>query len=241
MASMKNKIVLVTGSSRGLGKELALSLSADAAAVAVHCFRNRAEAEKTGDAVNRAGAASAIFQADLTKESEAAGLIRDVVGRFGRIDILVNNVGPILVKRWDRIKADEWTSIIAGNLNSAFYCLRAVLPGMKERKWGRIVNIGYSRAEQLTAFFQITPYAIAKTGLLILTRTAAADTGKYGITVNMVSPGLMEGGMLPENRNVPLGRLGRPKDIAAAVRFLVSDDASYVTGENIIVSGGWKL
>lgn len=238
---MKNKIALVTGSSRGIGKEIAVSLSADAAAVAVHYLRNGEDAEKTADAVRKSGSASAVFQGDLTKESEAVGLIRAVEDRFGRIDILVNNVGPILIKRWDGIKSDEWTSVIAGNLHSAFYCLRAVLPGMRKRKWGRVINIGYSRAEQLTAFFQITPYAIAKTGLLILTRTAAADVGKFNITVNMVSPGLMEGGKLPENIKVPMGRLGRPRDIAAAVRFLVSDEAGYITGENIIVSGGWKL
>jgi len=237
---MNNHVVLVTGSSRGIGKAIALSLSGKASAVAVHFMQNRAEAENTADAAAKKGAASDVFQADLTVESEAVGLIREVEDRFGRIDILINNVGPLTVKRWDRIEAEEWNSVLAGNLNSAFYCLRAALPGMKRRKWGRIVNIGYSRAEQLTAFFQITPYAIAKTGLLILTRTAAADAGKYGITVNMVSPGLMEGGVLPPDQKVPLGRLGRPDDIAEAVRFLVSDEAGYITGENIIVSGGWK-
>jgi 3-oxoacyl-[acyl-carrier protein] reductase len=238
---MNNKAALVTGSSRGIGREIALILADEGISVAVHCLRNTKEAEKTAGSVRESGAQTAVFQADLTDEPAVAGLIRDVQAHFGRIDILVNNVGPILAKRWDSLSGGDWDEVIRGNLHSAFFCIKSVLPGMKERGWGRIINIGYSRAEQLTPFFEITPYAVAKTGLLILTRTAAADAGKYGITVNMVSPGLMEGGVLPADQKVPLGRLGRPKDIAEAVRFLVSEEASYITGENITVSGGWKL
>ena len=238
---MKNKVVLVTGSSRGIGREIALGLAEKGSCVAVHCLRNTKEAELTAEAVRESGAQTAVFRADLKDETEAFRLITEVEGRFGHIDILVNNVGPILAKRWDSLGGGDWDEVIRGNLHSAFFCLKSVLPAMKECGWGRIINIGYSRAEQLTAFFEITPYAIAKTGLLILTRTAAADAGKYGITVNMVSPGLMEGGMLPADQKVPLGRLGKPKDIVEAVRFLVSEEASYITGENIIVSGGWKL
>jgi 3-oxoacyl-[acyl-carrier protein] reductase len=238
---MSIKTVLVTGSGRGIGREIALDLARRGTSVAVHCLRNMEEAEKTAESVRAYGAAAAVFRADLTDEGEAARLVRDVESRFGGIDILVNNVGPILVKRWNKLSGADWEGTIKGSLLAAFFCIKAALPGMKERGWGRIVNIGYSRVEQLTAFFEITPYAAAKTGLLILTRTAAADLGKHGITVNMVSPGLMEGGVLPKNQRVPLGRLGKPEDIAAAVSFLVSDEASYITGENIIVSGGWKI
>jgi 3-oxoacyl-[acyl-carrier protein] reductase len=124
---------------------------------------------------------------------------------------------------------------------SALWCLKAALPGMRKRKWGRVINLGYSRAEQLVAFSKITPYAIAKTGLLILTRTAAASEASSGITVNMVSPGLIEGGALPEAKNIPAARLGRFEDISNAVLFLVSEEAGFITGTNLVVAGGWKI
>jgi 3-oxoacyl-[acyl-carrier protein] reductase len=184
---------------------------------------------------------STAFRADLTKEQEATRLIERVVDKFGRLDILVNNVGPVLAKPWADVSKEEWEYTFRSNLESALFCLKAALPGMKERKWGRIINIGYSRVEQLTAYKNITPYAIAKTGLLILTRSVAASVASAGITVNMVSPGLLEGGVLPPARKVPAGRLGEFKDISEAVLFLVSEEASYITGTNLIVAGGWKL
>jgi 3-oxoacyl-[acyl-carrier protein] reductase len=118
--------------------------------------------------------------------------------------------------------------------------MKAVLPGMRERGWGRIVNIGYSRAEQLAAFPTITAYAAAKTGLLILTRTAAASEVGAGITINMVSPGLLKGGQLPAG-TFPPAALGTYADIATAVRFLASDEAAAITGTNLIVAGTWKM
>jgi 3-oxoacyl-[acyl-carrier protein] reductase len=125
-------------------------------------------------------------------------------------------------------------------LGSAFLCMKAVLPGMRGREWGRIVNIGYSRAEQMTAFPTITAYAAAKTALLILTRTAAVSEVAAGITVNMVSPGLLEGGQLPSQKIAPAA-LGTYADVANAVRFLVSEEAAKITGTNLIVAGTWKM
>ena len=112
---------------------------------------------------------------------------------------------------------------------------------MRDRKWGRIINLGYSRVEQLTSFQTITPYAAAKTGLLILMRAVAVSEASSGITVNMVSPGLMEDGVLPANTNIPAGRLGTFEDVSGAVQFLVSEKAGYITGTNVVVAGGWKL
>jgi 3-oxoacyl-[acyl-carrier protein] reductase len=119
--------------------------------------------------------------------------------------------------------------------------MKDALPGMRRREWGRIINIGYSRVEQLTAFRKILPYAVAKTGLLLLTRSAAAAEAAAGITVNMVSPGLLEGGVRPMDPDIPAGRLGRFEDVAHAVRYLSSPEAAYVTGSNLTVAGGWKL
>jgi 3-oxoacyl-[acyl-carrier protein] reductase len=167
--------------------------------------------------------------------------MQEAEDHFGRIDILINNFGPILEKSWEKLSAEDWDFMWRGNLGSAYFCLLSVLPGMRSRKWGRIINMGFSRVEQLRAYRKILPYAIAKTGLLILTRSVAASVASDGITVNMVSPGLIEGGILPKDKNVPAGRLGTFDDVSSAVMYLVSDQARYVTGTNLVVSGGWKL
>jgi 3-oxoacyl-[acyl-carrier protein] reductase len=238
---MEDKIALVTGSSRRIGRDIALRLAGIVAGVAVHYRTDRRAAEQVVKEVRKKGKLGDLFRADLTKEKEAQGLIKKVEDKFGRVDILVNNFGPILVKPWEKVSSSEWDFVLRGNLMSALWCLKAVLPGMRKRKWGRVINLGYSRAEQLVAFSKITPYAIAKTGLLVLTRSAAASEASSGITVNMVSPGLIEGGALPEAKNVPAGRLGRFEDISNAVLFLVSEEAGFITGTNLVVAGGWKV
>jgi 3-oxoacyl-[acyl-carrier protein] reductase len=238
---MEDKVALVTGSSRRIGRDIALRLADVIAGVAVHYKSDRRAAQQVVKEIQHKGKLGAFFRADLTKEKEAEALVRRVEDKFGKVDILVNNFGPILVKPWEKVSSSEWDYTLRGNLMSALWCLKAVLPGMRKRKWGRVINIGYSRAEQLVAFSQITPYAIAKTGLLILTRSAAASEASSGITVNMVSPGLVEGGALPEAKNIPAGRLGRFKDISNAVLFLVSEEAGFITGTNLVVAGGWKI
>lgn len=235
------KIVLVTGSSRGMGRSIALRLAETAGGVAVHYKTDFEGADKTVRSIQGLGKRSAAFQADLTRNREGEKLVRAVESELGPIGILVNNVGPILVKPWAQVSMEEWSSVVRGNLGSAAACMAAVLPGMRARKWGRIINLGYSRVEQLTVYPTIAPYAAAKTGLLILTRTAAREEAPDGITVNMVSPGLIEGGILPRQADVPVGRLGTYRDVSSAVAFLASEEAAYLTGINLIVAGGWKL
>jgi 3-oxoacyl-[acyl-carrier protein] reductase len=238
---MKDIVALVTGSSRGIGRDIALRLAEKENAVAVHYHSQRQEAESVAEMIRVRGGQGAVFQADLTKEQEAGSLIQNVIKEFGKIDILVNNFGPILVKPWQEVVAGEWEDIFRSNLLSALFCIQAALPNMRDRKWGRIINLGYSRVEQLASFQTITPYAVAKAGLLILTRSVAVSEASSGITVNMVSPGLMEDGVLPANTNIPAGRLGTFTDVSGAVQFLVSRKAGYITGTNVIVAGGWKL
>jgi 3-oxoacyl-[acyl-carrier protein] reductase len=187
------------------------------------------------------GKSSVCISADLTEEKEAQELIQRSGERIGDIDILINNYGPILIKPWEKLEPEDWDHMLNGNLKSAFYCTKAVLQGMRKKRWGRIINIGYSRVEQLVAYQRILPYAIAKTGLLLLTRSVGASVAADGITVNMVSPGLMEGGVLPKDQNIPAGRFGQFEDVSHAVIFLVSEQSSYITGSNLIVSGGWKI
>jgi 3-oxoacyl-[acyl-carrier protein] reductase len=238
---MEDKIALVTGSSRGIGKDIALTLAEAVGGVAVHYFSQRQAALGIVESIRQKEKRSVAFRADLSSEKSANLLIQRVQDRFGRLDILINNFGPILVKPWKKVTTEEWESVYRNNLLSALFCMKAALPGMRKGKWGRIVNLGYSRVEQLTAFTTITPYAIAKTGLLLLTRTIAHTEASKGITVNMVSPGLMEGGVLPKGDHVPVGRFGKYNDVSSAVLFLVSENAGYVTGTNLIVAGGWKL
>jgi len=238
---MRDKIALVTGSSRGIGRAIALRLADDVGTVAVHFNQDRKSAEETVRSIEGKGALSRLFSADLTIREGVLKLIAEVRQAFGKIDILVNNFGPILVKDWDKFSDQEWDGIIRSNLHSSRWAMEAVLPEMRERKWGRIINLGYNRVEEINAFMTITPYAVAKTGLLILTRTAAKNEAPNGITVNMVSPGLIEGGVLPQNRKVPIGRTGTPQDVASAVGFLCSEKAAYITGANLVVAGGWKL
>ncbi len=238
---MKDTITLVTGSSRGIGRDIALKLGGKTNVVAVHYHSQKQKAKSVVETLRIRGGQGAVFQADLTREHEARSLVQNVITKFGRIDILVNNFGPILVKPWQEVAAEEWEAVFRSNLLSALFCIQEVLPNMRDRKWGRIVNLGYSRVEQLMSFQTITPYAAAKTGLLILTRSMAVSEASSGITVNMVSPGLMEDGVLPAKTNIPAGRLGTFDDVSSAVQFLVSEKAGYITGTNVVVAGGWKL
>jgi 3-oxoacyl-[acyl-carrier protein] reductase len=235
------RIALVTGAARGMGRAIALRLAEDVSGVAVHYYSRRDEAQELAAAIRDKGKLSAVFRADLTKKAQAAGLVKKVEERFARIDVLVNNVGPFLVKPWDQLEVADWERVLRGNLLGSYFCLKAALPGMRKRKWGRIINIGYGRAEHLGAFPTIAPYAVAKTGLLTLTRTAAASEVVNGITVNMVSPGLMRGGALPQAHNITESQIGTFEDVAEAVAFCASDRAAAVTGANLIVAGTWKM
>ncbi len=237
------RIALVTGSSRSIGREIALRLadSPRISAVGVHYNQNKARAGEVVEAIKFKGKGSAAFQADLLVEEQAAGLVHRAEKELGRIDILVNDFGPFITKEWQDLTGQDWEAILRGTLLSAFHCLKAALPGMRERGWGRIINIGYSRAEQLASFPGILPYAVAKTGLLTVTRTVAVSEVGSGITVNMVSPGLMKGGALPKSKTITERSIGEFKDVAEAVFFLASDEAASITGTNLIVAGTWKM
>jgi 3-oxoacyl-[acyl-carrier protein] reductase len=235
------RIVLVTGSSRGIGRAIALRLADNAAGVAVQYKNNREAADEVLAEISDKGKSGQAFKADLTSESEANNLVRRVEEKFGRLDILVNNFGPIIVKPWQGLTTADWELMYRSVFLSAFWCISGALPGMRERRWGRIINIGYNRVEQLAAFSKITSYAVAKTALLILTRSVAAAEVKSGITVNMVSPGLIEGGMTPPGGKISPEYFGKATDVAEAVSFLASDKASHISGTNLIVAGAWKL
>jgi 3-oxoacyl-[acyl-carrier protein] reductase len=238
---MSLRIALVTGAGRGIGRAIALRLADDVSGVAIHYLTRREEAMETSAAIRAKGKLSAVFRADLAKKAQAAGLVRKVEEKFARVDVLVNNVGPIRFKPWDELEVTDWEAALRENLLGASFTMKAALPGMRERRWGRVINLGFSRVERPGAFPTILPYAAAKAGLLLLTRTAAAAEIRHGLTVNMVSPGLIRGGSLPQGLEVDDAALGKPEDVAEAVAYLASDRAAAVTGANLIVAGAWKM
>jgi 3-oxoacyl-[acyl-carrier protein] reductase len=237
----EGRVALVTGSSRGIGRAIAVRLAADAAGIAVHYKDNEQAADEVLAEIKKNGGKARTFHADLTNESEARNLVRQVEEAFGRLDVLVNNFGPIIVKPWQELTTADWEFMYRSVFLSAFHCGQAALPGMRQRGWGRVVNIGYHRVEQLAAFSGIAAYAVAKTALLILTRSAAASELKAGITFNMVSPGLIEGGMMPAGGKIGPEFFGKSTDVAEAVAFLASEKAGHITGTNLVVAGTWKL
>ncbi|MEW6456944.1 MAG: SDR family oxidoreductase [Acidobacteriota bacterium] len=238
---LKNKKAFVTGSSRGIGKEIALSLAENGANVGIHFYQDFESAKETSKRIKELGRNSSVFMADLLKAEEIDLLAENVKKKFGNVDILVNNFGPLVFREWEEIDYNEWENLFRANLLSAVFLTKKFLPDMRKNKWGRIINIGYSRVENLVGFQKILPYSIAKVGLLLFTRSVAQSEARYGITSNMVSPGIVESDSTFNQVRIPAGRKARFKDISEAVIFLCSDSSSYITGTNLIVGGGWKV
>lgn len=247
MTNLKGKTALVTGGSRGLGKDVALFLGKLGANVAVNYLQDKDAAEKVVARIKETGADAEGIQADVRDWEQVEKLVTGTVDRFGSIDLLINNVGDFITSSLLKMDIKDWHNMLDSNLHSAFYCSRAVIPLMQKRKFGRIVNIALASANPIHAYKTVAAYAIAKTGVLILTKSLAVEVAPFGITVNAVSPGLMDNGSLTPGRidsiapKIPLGKPGTSKDIAGAIGYLVSDEAAYVTGTEIIVSGGWGL
>jgi len=238
---MEKKVILVTGATGHLGQAVAKRLSQDFSQFALHFFKNESLARQLEEEIKASGVITRIIRADLSSEPGAEKLIQDVQREFGRLDVLVNMPGTIRTKPWDELNRGDWEEIFRSNLESSYFCMKHALKLMRQQKWGRIINIGFHLVEHLGSFPGVTPYAVAKTGLLILTRTAAVAEVANNITVNMVSPGLVEDGELPSGLKLKEGQVGRPEDVAEAVAFLASERAARITGANLIVAGTWKM
>ncbi len=242
--SLENKVALVTGSSRRIGKTIALKLAEAGASLVVNYKSNSAAAEEVLQSIRRMKRKAISIQSDVSNFADVDEMVKKVMDEFGRIDILVNNVGPFLYKSIYDTTIQEWHQVINSNLNSTFYCCKAVVPIMRKQKSGNIINIGAPNAERTQGYVRNCAYATAKTGVVILSRSLAKEEVKNGIRVNVVNPGFIETDQYTEQmkedmpKEVPLRRLGRPEDVANAVLFLVSDEADYITGSVLNVHGG---
>lgn len=244
--ALDGRVLLVTGSSRGIGAEIALKAAASGARVAVHSRRGGDDAERTLERVRQTGAEGAGFTADLAVGAHAEALVADVIEHFGRLDALVNNAGLTQVGPFLEVEPDEWDRVLATDLSAAFHTCRAAIPGMLERGTGAIVNIA-SRLGQ-AGVPQTAAYSAAKAGLIGLTRSLAREFGPHGIRINAVAPGFIVTEMtadLAETdagrqrlRDIPLGRFGTPDEVAEAVVFLLSDAASLFVGQTLNPNGG---
>jgi 3-oxoacyl-[acyl-carrier protein] reductase len=250
--SLENKVALVTGSSRGIGKTIALKLAKAGASLVVNYKSNSGAADTVVESIKKiienpakgGGQKVISIQCDVSNFADVEEMIKKVTKEFGGIDILVNNVGPFLYKSIYDTTIGEWHQIINSNLNSTFYCCKAVVPIMRKQKSGNIINIGAPNAERPQGYLKNCPYAVAKTGVVVFSKSLAKEEAKNGIRVNVINPGFIETDQYTEEmkkdmpKQVPLGRLGKPEDIANAVLFLVSDEANYITGSVLNVHGG---
>ena len=241
MSDLKNCVALVTGASRGIGKAVALALAEAGVAVAVNYRERGNDADAVVEAIRRGGGRAAAFGADVSVSSAVQSMVHDVGNRLGSVDILVNNAGMAAARGLDDITEVDFDHAISANLKSAFLCTQAVLPGMRARRWGRIVNVS-SIGARIGAGTVSVAYGASKAGLEGLTRGYALRLAQEGVTVNAVAPGLVDTDMgrpLIEagvTTRIPVGRAGTGDDIARAVMFLVGN--SYVTGQTIGVNGG---
>ncbi len=238
------RVAIVTGSGKGIGRGIAQKLAADGFTVVVNYQQDAASAQETLALVQATAPRSMLAQADVAMPEGAKQLIDQSLMAFGRVDVLVNNAGPFLVKSVFDTEVDEWRRIIDGNLSSAFYCMKFILPTMRAQKSGHIVNLGSLNAETTRGAPTTAAYNAAKTGIVVLTKSVARSEARYGIRCNLVSPGYIETYATTEADRrelpslVPLGSLGTVVDIAEAIAFLVSDKARYITGAVLNVHGG---
>jgi 3-oxoacyl-[acyl-carrier protein] reductase len=241
------KVALITGGAKGIGRAIGLDLAAAGWDIAL-CYRtSEREAAETAARITKVGRHVIAERCDVSDPAAAETFVRKVEKEFGAVDALINCAGPYhRVNILDETPAG-WTEMFAHNLHAVFYTSKAVAPGMKARKAGRIVTFSMANADQMVAQTEVTAHYIAKAGVLILTRTLAKVLAPYGITVNAISPGFVNSGSAPEAelatmvKKIPAGYVGELKDPVAAVRFLLSDEARYVTGTNIHLSGGWGI
>ncbi len=245
--SLNGKIALVTGAAQGIGRDIALALATDGADVAI-CDVNLEAAQKTAGDIEAKGRKSLALKANVAASAEVTAMIDQVVEKFGRLDILVNNAGITRDGLILRMKDEDWDLVLDINLKGSFLCTKAALKYMSKQRGGTIINIASIVGAMGNA--GQANYVASKAGLIGLTKTIAREYANRGITANAVAPGFIDTAMtqsLSENvraelaKQIPMGKLGTPEDVANAVRFLASPWASYITGQVVHVNGGMYM
>jgi 3-oxoacyl-[acyl-carrier protein] reductase len=245
--SLSGRVALVTGASQGIGRTCALRLAKEGATVAV-AARNQEKLNELVQEITAAGGKATAFALDVADEEQVKSTVKAILAQFEKIDILVNNAGITRDQLVMRMKRADWDAVLQTNLTSAYLCIQQVIPSMLRKKWGRIINIT-SVFGQMGQAGQAN-YAASKAGLIGLTMAIAREVGSRTITCNAIAPGFIETAMtavLSEEfkegavKQIPLGRVGSPEDVAGAVAFLASDDASYITGHVLSVNGGMLM
>ncbi|ADN01394.1 SDR family NAD(P)-dependent oxidoreductase [Spirochaeta thermophila] len=243
---LKDRVALVTGSARGIGRAVALRLAQEGASVGIMDLKGT---EETAQEFSSMGHKAVPLHADVTRYEEVASAVEKLVEAFGKVDILVNNAGIIVRGHVLDLSLEEWRKVIDVNLHGTFHCCKAVLPYMVKQNYGRIVNIT-SIAGKVGDITAAPAYGTSKGAVNTLTKSLARQLADYGITVNAVAPHAIETDMsaqwTPEQRKavidaIPLKRLGKPEEVAEAVVFLVSEGASFITGEILDVNGGYLM
>ena len=241
---LTNRVALVTGSTRGIGRAIAETLAGCGAKVAVV----GRDASKAGEVASAISPDASGFACDVSDVAQVTKLVADVEARFGQLDILVNNAGMTRDNLLMRLKDDDWDAVLDANLRGAFVAIRAASRGMMKRRWGRIINI--ASVVGIIGNKGQANYAASKAGLIGLTKSVAKELGSRNILANCVAPGFIEtdmtAAMTPEARTalsgqIPLERLGSPRDVASMVAFLASDHAAYITGQVLVVDGGMVM
>ena len=246
MSDLTGRAAIVTGASRGIGRAIARRLAAAGATVVAGARADHADS--VAREIEAAGGTAVGVTLDVTDSESVAGVARATLDRFGRIDVLVNNAGIVRDQLLMRMKRSEWDAVVATNLTAAFLCCQSVLRPMLKQRSGRIINIG-SVVGQSGNPGQAN-YAASKAGLIGFSRSLAQEVASRGITVNVVAPGMIDTDMTAAldqrardalRARIPMGRLGAPEDVGAAVCFLASDEASYITGQVVSVNGGMYM
>ncbi len=248
MGRFSGRVALVTGASRGIGRAIALRLASEGADIAVNYRNDLESATETGRAIEAAGVRYSLVRGDVGRADEAVAMVATCISELGGVHILVNNAGVSADMLTMRLSEEDWDRVLDTDLKGAFLTTKAALRPMIRQRWGRIINIASVVA--YTGNAGQSSYASAKAGLIGLTKSVAREVATRGITVNVVAPGLVDTDMTDKLSDevrtwmlnqVPMGRPGTVEDVAGAVAFLVSEDASYITGQTIKVDGGMVM
>jgi 3-oxoacyl-[acyl-carrier protein] reductase len=242
MNELRGRVALVTGASRGIGRAVAIELARCGADVVVNYLHRVADAQAAAGAINALGCRSLCIQADVSRADDVVRLVASAYDQFGHINILVNNAGIARVQQMDEVAEQDWDELMSVNVKSCFLMTRAIVPAMRQRQWGRIINLS-SVAAQVGGV--VGPhYASSKAAILGLTHYYASRLAKDGVTVNAIAPALVETDMVASNPHatpklIPVGRFGLPEEVASVAAMLASN--GYITGQTINVNGGYTM